>query len=76
MYQKLNGILSRFLFDGDFKSLTAIDEGHINTTYFADFTKGKYIIQKIIKNNIYIPMQDTESLNVSVAGGIIMYHLS
>lgn len=47
MYQKLNGILSRFLFDGDFKSLTAIDEGHINTTYFADFTKGKYIIQKI-----------------------------
>ena len=49
MYQKLNGILSRFLFDGDFKSLTAIDEGHINTTYFADFTKGKYIIQKIIK---------------------------
>ena len=33
-------------------------------------------VAQIIKNNIYIPMQDTESLNVSVAGGIIMYHLS
>lgn len=29
----------------------------------------------IIDKNIYIPMQATESLNVSVAGGIIMYRL-
>lgn len=29
----------------------------------------------IIDKNIYIPMQATESLNVSVAGGIIMYKL-
>lgn len=29
----------------------------------------------IIKQNIYIPMNTTESLNVSVAGGIIMYKL-
>lgn len=29
----------------------------------------------IIDKNIYIPMQSTESLNVAVAGGIIMYKL-
>ena len=29
----------------------------------------------VIEKNIYIPMSDTESLNVSVAGGIIMYSL-
>ena len=29
----------------------------------------------VIEKNIYIPMSDTESLNVSVAGGIIMYYL-
>ena len=28
----------------------------------------------LIDENIYIPMDNTESLNVSVAGGIIMYH--
>lgn len=28
-----------------------------------------------LKKNIYIPMEDTESLNVSVAGGILMYEL-
>ena len=28
----------------------------------------------LIDENIYIPMADTESLNVSVAGGIIMYY--
>lgn len=28
-----------------------------------------------IKKNIYIPMEDTESLNVAVAGGILMYIL-
>ncbi len=32
-------------------------------------------VKQIIKKNIYIPMQNTESLNVSVAGGIIMYKL-
>lgn len=32
-------------------------------------------VKNIIKKNIYIPMQNTESLNVSVAGGIIMYML-
>lgn len=30
---------------------------------------------KVIEKNIYIPMENTESLNVSVAGGIIMYEL-
>ncbi|MBQ4357524.1 MAG: RNA methyltransferase [Acholeplasmatales bacterium] len=29
----------------------------------------------VIEKNIYIPMDDTESLNVSVAAGIIMYNL-
>jgi TrmH family RNA methyltransferase len=29
----------------------------------------------VIEKNIYIPMKDTESLNVSVAGSIIMYSL-
>ena len=29
----------------------------------------------VIEKNIYIPMDNTESLNVSVAGGIIMYEL-
>ena len=29
----------------------------------------------LIEKNIYIPMDDTESLNVSVAGSIIMYYL-
>ncbi len=33
-------------------------------------------VATIIKKNIYIPMQDMESLNVSVAGGIIMYTLN
>lgn len=33
-------------------------------------------VASIIKKNIYIPMQDMESLNVSVAGGIIMYALN
>ncbi len=32
-------------------------------------------VAAIIKKNIFIPMQDMESLNVSVAGGIIMYTL-
>lgn len=32
-------------------------------------------VRQKIKRNIYIPMQNTESLNVSVAGGIIMYEL-
>lgn len=30
-------------------------------------------VNAILKQNIYIPMDNTESLNVSVAGGIIMY---
>ncbi len=30
-------------------------------------------VNNILKKNIYIPMSDTESLNVSVAGSIIMY---
>ena len=29
----------------------------------------------VIEKNIYIPMENTESLNVSVAGGILMYYL-
>lgn len=32
-------------------------------------------VKALISKNIYIPMQNTESLNVSVAGGIIMYRL-
>ena len=32
-------------------------------------------VQDILKKNIYIPMSNTESLNVSVAGSIIMYKL-
>lgn len=32
-------------------------------------------VKTLINKNIYIPMQNTESLNVSVAGGIIMYRL-
>lgn len=32
-------------------------------------------VRKALRQNIYIPMQNTESLNVSVAGGIIMYEL-
>ena len=32
-------------------------------------------VKNIIEKNIYIPMENTESLNVSVAGGIIMYKL-
>ena len=32
-------------------------------------------VQEILKKNIYIPMSNTESLNVSVAGSIIMYKL-
>lgn len=32
-------------------------------------------VKALINKNIYIPMQNTESLNVSVAGGIIMYKL-
>lgn len=31
-------------------------------------------VKEILKRNIYIPMENTESLNVSVAGGIIMYN--
>ena len=33
------------------------------------------IVNALIKENIYIPMENTESLNVGVAGGIIMYML-
>ena len=29
----------------------------------------------VLEKNIYIPMKNTESLNVSVAGSIIMYML-
>ena len=32
-------------------------------------------VKNLIKENIYIPMLNTESLNVSVAGSIIMYKL-
>ena len=32
-------------------------------------------VQALIGRNLYIPISNTESLNVSVAGGIIMYHL-
>ncbi|MCR5231222.1 MAG: RNA methyltransferase [Acholeplasmatales bacterium] len=32
-------------------------------------------VKNVIEKNIYIPMDDTESLNVAVAGGIIMYEL-
>ena len=32
------------------------------------------IVNEVIEKNIYIPMFNTESLNVSVAGGILMYH--
>jgi TrmH family RNA methyltransferase len=32
-------------------------------------------VKEVIDKNIYIPMDDTESLNVSVAGSIIMYKL-
>lgn len=32
-------------------------------------------VNALIKENIYIPMENTESLNVGVAGGIIMYML-
>lgn len=31
--------------------------------------------KEVIEKNIYIPMEDTESLNVSVAGGILMYEV-
>ena len=33
------------------------------------------MVNDLIKENIYIPMENTESLNVGVAGGIIMYML-
>lgn len=33
-------------------------------------------VNSILKKNIYIPMDNTESLNVSVAGGIIMYQIN
>ena len=32
-------------------------------------------VKAVLNKNIYIPMDDTESLNVSVAGSIIMYKL-
>ena len=32
-------------------------------------------VKELVKKNIYIPLNNTESLNVSVAGGIIMYVL-
>ena len=32
-------------------------------------------VKKILNKNIYIPMDNMESLNVSVAGSIIMYVL-
>ncbi len=32
-------------------------------------------VKELVNKNIYIPMDDTESLNVSVAGSIIMYKL-
>ena len=33
-------------------------------------------VNSLLNKNIYIPIYDTESLNVSVAGGIIMYTLT
>lgn len=33
-------------------------------------------VDKVIKENIYLPLKNTESLNVTVAGSIIMYELS
>ena len=33
-------------------------------------------VNNLLDKNIYIPMNNTESLNVSVAGGIIMYSLA
>lgn len=33
-------------------------------------------VKKVIKKNIYIPIKNMESLNVSIAGGIIMYEIS
>ena len=47
MEHEFKDILSQFPFEGNLKSINAIDEGHINTTYSADFGKQKYIIQKI-----------------------------
>ena len=47
MSKDYSRILRQFPFDGEFIKLTAINEGHINTTLKAEFTGGKYIVQKI-----------------------------
>lgn len=44
---KIDEVISQFPFEGGLQNISAVDEGHINTTYYADFGKQKYIIQKI-----------------------------
>ena len=49
-------------------------EAYLTNLNYTSTDIAKRII-KLLNKNIYIPMDDTESLNVSVAASIIMYKL-
>ncbi|MBQ7596365.1 MAG: aminoglycoside phosphotransferase family protein, partial [Clostridia bacterium] len=55
-------VLSQFPFKGSFLNLTAVREGHINTTLKAEFTGGKYILQKI--NTVVFTKPDELMANI------------
>ncbi len=44
---EISKVLSSFPFQGEFVKTNPINEGLINTTLLAEYTKGKYIVQKI-----------------------------
>ena len=50
MIENVSNILAQFPFEGEFVKSTAINEGLINTTMKVEYTKGKYIVQKINTN--------------------------
>lgn len=50
MDENVKEIISNFPFEGDFKKITPISEGLINTTYKIEFSEKTYIVQKINTN--------------------------
>lgn len=50
MDENIKEIISNFPFEGEFKKITPISEGLINTTYKIEFSCNSYIMQKINTN--------------------------
>ena len=62
MISDYSDILNQFPFKGTITNLTPVREGHINTTLKAEFTGGKYILQKI--NTVVFTKPDELMANI------------